>query len=96
MHFSSHLSPSVPPLWASYTVPGRRTAQFDNLYTKYKRLQWHASAHLLQTQTDSLGALHGVDELALAQSLFDDVTKVLKVLTEKNKQTKNQKNIKSI
>lgn len=47
------------------------------------------SAHLLQSQTNSLGALYRIDELALAYSLFNDVTKVLKVLekTEKKKKT---------
>lgn len=38
------------------------------------------SAHLLQAQADRLGALHGVDELAFAHRLFDDVTKVFEKL----------------
>lgn len=41
------------------------------------------SADLLQTQTDGLGALDGTDELALAYGLFNDVTKVFKVLEKK-------------
>lgn len=40
----------------------------------------NASAHLLQAQAERLGALHGVDEPALAHRLFDDVTKVFKKL----------------
>lgn len=46
------------------------------------------SANLLQSQTDSPGTLNWIDELALADSLLNDVTKVFKVLkkTRKRKQ----------
>lgn len=35
---------------------------------------------LLQTQADGPGAPYGIDDLALAHCLFDDVAKVFKVL----------------
>lgn len=44
------------------------------------------SAHLLQAQTDCLGALYWIDELALAHRFFDDVTKVSKVLEQTGKE----------
>ena len=46
------------------------------------------SANLLQAQTDCLGALNRIDELALAYSLFNDVAKVFKVLEKNRKRRK--------
>lgn len=53
--------------------------------TNRKRGYRGRSADLLQTQTDSLGALYGTDELALAYGLFNDVAKVFKVLVKTGK-----------
>lgn len=39
--------------------------------------------NLLQTQTDSLGALNRIYLLALAYSLFYNVTKIIEVLKKK-------------
>lgn len=51
-----------------------------NLLPPYIAVKW--GAHLLQAEAHDLGALYGVDELALAHRLLYDVTKVFKILQE--------------